>query len=357
AGDLSSGTLYAGVLRETDISKRSVGGSFNISFTRLGHATSAQVEELAEDYFSLGGQSGAWQSIFEKVFKDFKYSPDSIYTTAITSANGAKVYIKPTDAAETNFSAYTLINYGKSQELIKVKSGAEIGAAFLETERYASYLGATMEFTKFEGVTINRRDKKAYLAISAIKSTMNDNTSYKPEANNSIMLSILNSGATYEVDLGSDHTIGSDWVPQFMSAPSMLLGSDLVTSDSHGNTANLDSIANTDNIWFSESMRTLFVGEDSNMHINNYVWAYNVDNASLARIFSAPAGAECSGLKAIDNLNGFAYLLLNFQHPGDWENIHSSILSSTDLNTQINENWANKTTAALGYMILPAVGS
>jgi uncharacterized protein len=340
AGDLSSGTLYAAKLTETDSTKRSAGGAFSIEFVKLGRASSSQVEALANQYFANGGQTGAWQNILEGVFKDFKYAADGTYTTSVTTANGATVYLKPADAT-TDYSSYKLINFGSTQQLVKVKSGAEVGAAFLETERYASYLGATMEFTKLEGVTLNAKDKKAYVAMSA---------------NNVLKLSTINAGATYEVVLGTDATIGSDWVPKSMAVPTKLLGKD--ETDALGNAANVDTVANTDNLWFSESARTLFIGEDSGMHLNNYVWAYNVDTQVLSRIFSAPSGAECTGLQAVDNLNDFAYVTSNFQHPGDWESIHSNLLnaSGSTLNSSINSNWGNKDKAALGYMVLPAVG-
>jgi len=357
AGDLGSGTLYAAQLTETDSTKRNVGGAFSIAFIRLGHASSSQIESLADQYFAANGQTGAWQNIFEGVFKDFKYVADATYTSAITTANGATIYLKPADASATDYTSYKLINFGTAQQLIKVKAGAEVGAAFLESERYASYLGATMEFTKLEGVALNIKDKKAYVAMSAIKATMNDNTTFQPAANNVVKLGTINSGATYEVILGTDSTIGSDWVPRSMSVPTKLLGKD--ETDAIGNTANVDTIANVDNLWFSEATRTLFLGEDSGMHINNYVWAYNVDTDTLSRIFSAPAGAECTGLQAVDNLNGFAYTMSNFQHPGDWESIHSNLLNApgSTLNAEINTNWSNKDKAGLGYIVLPAVGT
>ena len=345
-------------MTETDSSKRNAGGAFGISFIKLGHASSSQIEALANQYFA-GGQSNAWKGIFDGVMKDFKYVADATYTTTVTTANGATVFLKAADANAVDYRGYKLINFGSTQQLIKVKSGSEVGAAFLETERYASYLGATMEFTKLEGVALNIKDKKAYLAMSAIKATMTDNASFQPAANNVLKLSTINAGATYEVVLGTDSTIGSDWVPKSMSVPTKLLGKDLATPDSYGNSADIDTIANVDNLWFSEAMRTLFLGEDSGMHVNNYVWAYNVDTQVLSRIFSAPAGAECTGLQAVDNLNGFAYVMSNFQHPGDWESIHNTLLNATGstLNAEINANWSDKNKAALGYMVLPAIGA
>jgi secreted PhoX family phosphatase len=370
AGNLSSGTLYAAQVSETDATKRAVGGAFNLSFIKLGHATSSQIEALAKRFFTNSGQTGAWQGIFASAPLAVKPVADSTYTTAFSFTNSAvgtvTVYTKPTAVTTGIDSTYSLINFGTTQQIIKFNTGistagsdVQLAAAFLETERYASYMGATMEFTKFEGVAYNQKDKKAYFAMSAIKDTMKDNGFLPDAANNALKLTVINSGATYEVVLGTDSTIGSDWVPKSMSVPTKLLGKDLTTADSNGNSADVDIIANVDNLWFSEATRTLFLGEDSGMHVNNYVWAYNVDTQTLSRIFSAPAGAECTGLQAVDNLNGFSYVMSNFQHPGDWESIHNTLLTATGstLNATINTNWSNKDKAALGYMVLPAVGA
>ena len=112
-----------------------------------------------------------------------------------------------------------------------------------------------------------------------------------------------------------DQTINSSYAATSMAG--LVVGEDLKAADAFGNTANPDKVANPDNLSYSEAMRTLFIGEDSGMHTNNYVWAYNVDTKKLDRILSIPAGAEATGLFAADNRNGFSYIMSNFQHPGD----------------------------------------
>jgi len=102
-----------------------------------------------------------------------------------------------------------------------------------------------------------------------------------------------------------------------MFAPSELLGEE-IEPDSVGNTCNPEKIANTDNIFFSEKMRTLFIGEDSGTHTNNFVWAYNIDTKKLSRILSVAAGGESTGLQVIDDLNGYGYIMSNAQHIGDY---------------------------------------
>ena len=82
-----------------------------------------------------------------------------------------------------------------------------------------------------------------------------------------------------------------------------------------------EKVANPDNIHYSEAMRTLFIGEDSGNHLNNFTWAFNVDTKKAVRIFSAPVGGENTGLKVYDNVNGHAYLTGNVQHPGAAEDL------------------------------------
>ena len=50
---------------------------------------------------------------------------------------------------------------------------------------------------------------------------------------------------------------------------------------------------------------------------NNFGWAYNIDTKKLSRILSAADGGEVTGIQAIDNLNGFTYLMAGSQSPGN----------------------------------------
>jgi hypothetical protein len=130
-------------------------------------------------------------------------------------------------------------------------------------------------------------------------------------------------GGTYEVALSSGisdssgELIKSDFVPVSMHVPAPLLGEEIAT-DMFGNTCAVDKVANTDNVFYSSRARTLFIGEDSGTHVNNYVWAYNIDTKKLSRILSVPAGAESTGLQVVENLNGHAYIMSNAQHQGDF---------------------------------------
>ena len=88
-------------------------------------------------------------------------------------------------------ATYTKIAFNGATEWVKFAAGKEKAAAFLETHRYAATLGGTLEFTKMEGVTLNRKDKVAYIAMSRIEKSMADTSG-------DIQVGKITAGATYE---------------------------------------------------------------------------------------------------------------------------------------------------------------
>ena len=74
---------------------------------------------------------------------------------------------------------------------------------------------------------------------------------------------------------------------------------------------------------------------------------------------SIPAGGESTGLYAVDEINGWTYIMSNFQHPGDWGNIHSAALKSA-VEPLIRANYKDRFGAAVGYLtadpIQPSLG-
>jgi secreted PhoX family phosphatase len=285
AADLSAGTLYAAKWTQTSADN---GGAATLTWVKLGHATDAEVKAIID--------AG---TVFTDVF--------DITTPALT----------PTWAAD----GYKAIRAGQSStEYLRLKAGKEQAAAFLESRRYAAYLGATTEFNKMEGVAVNTQDKVVYLAMSYIDKGMKTDATGPVD---DIQLAKINAGATYALTLSSGQNdtdanpIDSAWVATAMSVPAALLGED-ITVDALGNTSNPAKVANPDNLFFSDKMRTLFIGEDSGTHVNNFIWAYNVDSGKLSRILSQPSGAEATGLVVHENLNGHAYIGANNQHQGEW---------------------------------------
>ncbi len=310
--DLSAGTLYVAKVG-AGFSLDTAASPAPLTWIKLGRATSAEIHRLANT-------------------------------------------LKPTDIMDVKTSdpsdpAYTKVSANGKVEWIKLVPGMEKAAAFLETHRYGALVGASMGFSKMEGTTVNIKDKVAYSALQNCVTSMVTGNTYNTPGNGVAIAAALNSGAVMALNLGgglsdtASAAINSVWMPKDIKA--LVTGQD-IAADALGNTGNPDKIANPDNLKFSEKMRTLFIGEDSGQHVNNFLWAYNVDTKTLSRVMSIPAGGESTGLHAVDELNGWTYIMSNFQHAGDWGGIHSLVKDTLD--PLIKANYKSKFGAAVGYL-------
>lgn len=310
--DLSAGTLYVAKVG-AGFSLDPAASGAKLTWIRLGSASSAEIRALANSL-----------------------KPTDIMT------------VRTSDPQDPSF---TRIAANGKVEWVKLVPGMEKAAAFLETHRYAALVGASMGFTKMEGTTVNVRDKVAYSALQNCQSSMVAGHALNVAGNGVSIPKALNAGAVMALNLAggqkdtSGAAIASDWMPVDIKA--LLTGED-IAADALGNTANPARVANPDGLKFSETMRTLFIGEDSGQHVNNFVWAYNVDTKVLSRIMSLPAGAEATGLHAVDELNGWTYIMANFQHAGDWGGIHNVVKPT--LEPLLRANYKDKFGAAVGYL-------
>jgi len=300
SGDLSAVTLYAAKVTQTSPINDPY-GAVTLSWVKMGHATDATIKGMV-----TGGIT------FNQIFDAY---------AEVTPGMAPAVIMAPASGYKRVFNYYHPASKGKA-EWLRLKPGMAQAAAFLETHRYAAYIGATSEFTKMEGVALNEADKKAYIAISYQYKSMT--------LAGDIQFGHMDAGATYELSMAANQldsvggAINSAWVGTSLAAVPELVGSDNLpyvagkgTPDAQGNRCAVARVANPDNLKYSAASRTLFIGEDSNCHVNNFIWAFNIDTRKLSRILSNPMGAEATGLMAVDNINGFSYIGANYQHPGD----------------------------------------
>ena len=276
AENLTAGTLYAMKWNQTDAgaADNAYMGAADIEWISLGHATDADVSELVN-----GDSPLAFADIF-----------DAVEPTGGACALG-----------------YKSINYLGSQECLKLKSGMELAASRLETRRYAAYLGATVEMAKEEGFTYNPHNHKAYLATTNIVKGML-NGSNETGGPNHIQLTANQCGGIYELSLGSNADIGSEFVIGAAKGE--------VAGIAEGSVCSTDGLSGPDNVAYV-GYNTLIITEDTGLHANNFVWSYNLESKQLTRIFSAPNGAENTGPYLFNQINGFAYITNVVQHPGD----------------------------------------
>ncbi len=277
AKDLAAGTLYAAKVTQTSPAN---GGSYTLQWIRLGHATNAEIETMVD-----GGIT----------FSD-------IFDVSLTDPGNA---------------SYKKVTTYMGTEWLLLKPGMEKAAAFLETRRYAALLGATTEFSKMEYIAFNNRDRKFYLTISRVEAGMADTKGDIQVARNDGGIILEMSTAKDQKDT-EGNAIPSAFVgTKLVSIPELVGGWMGGAKDAEGNQCVQDKPCGPDNLRYVESIRTLFLGEDTSRRNNNYVWAFNVDTRKLSRILSVPMNAEATGLTIAPDYNGFAYITSNFQHPGE----------------------------------------
>lgn len=278
--DLSAGTLYAAKWEQLNDGN---GGSANISWINLGHATDAEIRQDINNNIN-----------FSDIFETAKVNSDKSCPTGFTS-----------------------INTTSGHECLKVKDGMDRVASRLETRRYAALKGATTEFRKEEGMTFDKQHNRFYVAMSSVEKGMENGSKQDIGGYNDIRLPKNKCGAVYGLDVGWDKGIGSQYVVKNMFA--------VVTGTPHkyakdsvyaNNTCLIEGIANPDNLTFIPNRDTLIIGEDTGSgHQNDAMWSYNINTQKLTRILTTPYGSETTSPYFYPDINGFSYLMSVIQHP------------------------------------------
>ena len=287
AGNLGAGTLYAAKWQQSgDLN----GGSAGLEWISLGRAERGEIEAAID-------ANTAFSDLF--------------------------------DAAEPNEdggcpAGFTSINTTDGLECLSLKPGMETIASRIETRRYAALMGATTEFRKEEGITYDPDKKILYVAMSEINQGMEDfkkggvdRDSYDKGGNNDVRLPYNDCGCVYSLNVGTDATIGSDYVARDMFG---VVSGRMKTYPGDGpyanNTCDVNGIANPDNLTFITGKETLIIGEDTGSgHQNDAVWSYNTKSGELTRIQTTPYGSETTSPYYYPNINGWSYIMSVVQHP------------------------------------------
>lgn len=172
-------------------------------------------------------------------------------------------------------------------------------AAFLESRAYAEKMGATAEFRKMEGVALDTKNKKIYIAMSEISKTMTDDKG-------DIKLDDNKCGIVYEAKLDGKNNI-SELKPAVIGGAYDKNAVSSVGSE-FKDSCSVDNIANPDGVYV-DGKGHLWIAEDTSNHTNNVLWRW--DGKKLKRFATVPTGAEITGL----HISADGTLFFNVQHP------------------------------------------
>ena len=293
-GNLSAGRLYAARLYQTT----APGGELHadVQWIDLGHATNG---EIAAHIDPPTGEPTEFSDIFE-------------YQDAAADGTCAAGF-RPVRANSSTI------------QCLKLVPGMEMAASRLETRRYAGYLGATIEFNKEEGITFDPDRNRLYLAMSDVTGSMGPQSVI-----DHIDVAPNRCGVVYALDVAPlvdlDGALVSEYAAQniypFVNGVETSYPSD---SPYAGNSCSVNGIANPDNVTYLPGYDTLVIGEDTSKHVNDAIWAVNVVDRKMTRIFTTPYGSETTSPYWFPALNGHGYLMSVIQHPygeGDDSGVH-----------------------------------
>jgi hypothetical protein len=223
-------------------------------------------------------------------------------------------------------------NRDASKECLKVIPGMETAAAFLETSRYAGIMGATTEWEKMEGITLDPDTSTMYLAMSRVRNAMTDGgalretgdtwdgisdiANFNPANHMSVPYNYC--GTVYGLALDENY-VATSITGVVSGIPRLVSRGALVDKPYHGpfadNQCDVNGISEPDNVTFIPGYGTLIIGEDTGRHQNDMIWSYNVASAELTRIQTTPYGSETTSPYFYPNINGFGYMMSVVQHP------------------------------------------
>lgn len=287
ARDLSAGTLYAAKWVQQSADD---GGSADIHWINLGHATDAEIRAALTD------TSVTFDTMWEK---ETMNSDGSCPTGGFTPTN----------------------TYDVGKLCVKLKDGMDKFASRLETRLYAAYEGATTEFRKEEGITYDSDHDLLYVSMSQVAKGMEDGSSNDVGGNNDIRLPKNNCGTVFGLSVtkgikdSEGVAIASTLVATNMYGVISGTAHDYSGTEYENNDCDIDGIANPDNLSYLPKYGTLLIGEDTDSHQNDYVWAYDVNAAEKTRIVTTPYGSETTSTFWHPNIKGFGYATLVVQHP------------------------------------------
>lgn len=286
AGDLSAGTLYAMRFHQsTPAGSADFRG--DLEWINLGHAKNDEIDALLHP---AAGRAITFTDIFDVEDVVDGGCPTEGFRITRGAASSAL-------------------------ECLELKPGMAKAASRLETRRYASYLGATTEMNKEEGVTFDPDHRRAYVALSAVQG----GTGAQPVIDH-IHVEDNPCGGVYAMDLGpwtdaSGHVVTEyaplNWYPMLSGMPQ----SYPADSPYAGNGCSVGGIANPDNLTYLPGYETLIIGEDTSRHQNDAMWSFHVRTGKLTRILTTPYGSETTSPYWFPNIRGWGYLMGVIQHP------------------------------------------
>ncbi|KAG1663648.1 hypothetical protein FOA52_011703 [Chlamydomonas sp. UWO 241] len=309
--DMSSGKIYAAKAHQLVGGHN--GGDFNITWVLLGEGSQDELMAMMEDTI-------LFSDIFETatyVMKDclhpyrrrhhhqVRRMPPELHQLQLSTRTPART-------RSTNSRGSTRASV---PECLKLKEGMGMAAAFFETRRMAAYMGATTEWSKFEGLALSPDTGFMYTAMSQIRQGMEDmkykgvpSFTYDMGGSNDVRLEYNPCGCVYR------WTMDANYSATRMTAELCGTPVEIGTGENLGK-CDIRGLAEPDNVAALAGHNIIIIGEDQGERVIDVMWQYDLSTKELTRILTTPYGSETTSPYWFADLGGFSYLGGAIQHP------------------------------------------
>ncbi len=265
-GDLSAGTLFAAKLTQDAGSSEPLTTGFDLEWIELASGNNAQIDTWIAEYDTIGSD--------DYVEGKSSYLSDA---DAIAWANGDAnypsydvVYQPAVDAGYTDANTFG--------GMVTAGEAMDDRIAFLESRKAARAKGATAEWQKFEGISVNHKraeeavegtdlipgetveDAYVYFAIADMDNGMVDD-----EGDIQLSARVKDCGGVYRMRLLADYDVDR--------IEPVVMGSTYRSSADGAERCDVNALSQPDNVIVLDDGRIL-LGEDG-FQTNNTLWMYD----------------------------------------------------------------------------------
>lgn len=202
-----------------------------------------------------------------------------------------------------------LVTIAGTEECLKMND-AELAAVF-EPERAAALVGGTVGVFQFSEMATRLDSDKFYLGAREILGGDVDVDLGKANGadNPTAPITPNECGCVFEVQVDADF--------QAESMVAVMCGTSDEGSDDQ-NKCSTEGVANPRSLTYVNQFEYLLVGEDTDLHENNYVWAWDPETRNPTRIFHSSAGGGITSLSWFqDVVGGNNYIGITISKPID----------------------------------------
>lgn len=199
---------------------------------------------------------------------------------------------------------YDFAKVGDRVECLRIRD--DDAAGILEPERVGALKGATMDVFRFSQMATQLDEFDFYIGATDISRGV----MHFSEEEGATLIADNACGCVFRVNMDESYNA--------VNMEAVMCGEEVESSSGALESCSTESIANPRALTYAHQFEQILVGEDSEYHENNFVWAIDVETDEHVRIFHAPREGGVTSLNWYqDVIGGNNYIGITIRNPYD----------------------------------------